>query len=209
MLRKDDNGPVVSALSPPAVYVLSSQSDWTGSLMYLVVRTGPDPRTLVPSLRRTVAELDAGVSIREAATFDEWMGLTSAAPRFYAVVLAVFSLVALALAAVGIYGVLAQSVGQRVHEIGVRMALGAGSRDIAWLVLSRTMAVVALGGVIGLVTAATAMRTLRAFLFEVSPADPLTLAVVATLVLLVAACASYVPTRRATRADPMTALRRE
>ena len=208
VLRKDEGGPMVSALSPPAVYLPSAQADWSW-LTYLVVRSTSDPRALVPRLRRTIATLVPTVSVREAATFDEWMGLTSDAPRFYATVLGSFSLAALLLAAVGIYGVLAQTVGQRVHEIGVRMALGARAGSVAWLVLSRAVTVVGLGLVLGLGGAAAVTRTFRVFLFEVSPTDPATLASATVVLVIVAAIAAWVPTRRATRVDPLTALRCE
>jgi putative ABC transport system permease protein len=209
MLRKDEDVQMIKALSPPAVYVPSGQVDWAGWLQYLVVRTSAHPGALVTPLRRAVASLDPAVSVKEAATFDEWMGMTSEAPRFYAVVLMVFSLAAFVLAAVGMYGVLAHSVGQRVHEIGVRIALGAEPAAVRRLVVLQIIPALAIGLSAGLALASAATNMMRHFLFEVAPTDTWTLASVALVFVAVALAACYLPARRASNLDPMNALRCE
>jgi putative ABC transport system permease protein len=134
---------------------------------------------------------------------------STAEPRFQARLLGAFSLLALILAAVGIYGVLAYSVTQRTHEIGIRMALGAERRNVLFLVLRRTLALAGAGLVLGTAGALATTRVLARFLYEIKPTDPATFITVAALLTGVALLAGLIPARRATKVDPMVALRYE
>jgi len=129
--------------------------------------------------------------------------------RFNLILLSVFGGVALALAAVGVYGVISYGVSQRTHEIGIRLALGAGRRDVLRLILTQGLKLVSLGVVIGLGAAFALARWMETMLFGVRPTDPLTFACIALLLIFIALLACWIPARRATIVDPMTALRRE
>jgi ABC-type antimicrobial peptide transport system permease subunit len=133
----------------------------------------------------------------------------TADPGFYARLLGTFALLAVVLALVGTYGVIAYSVAQRHHEIGLRMALGARGSSVLWLVIRRTLMLGATGVIIGTAAASLATRLLEAFLFETTPTDPATFAAVALTVFLAALLAGLIPARRATRVDPLVALRHE
>jgi ABC-type antimicrobial peptide transport system permease subunit len=140
---------------------------------------------------------------------DQLLDAPLAQPRLSALLLAGFSLVALLLSAIGLYGVMASGVRRQTHEIGVRVALGATPGDIRRLVLAQVFGVVVVGVIAGLAGALTASRLLRSMLFQVSPTDPLTLGGVCVLLLAVATVAGYLPARRAARIDPVEALRAE
>jgi len=205
-----DGGPGLIRSEVPAVYLPSAQVEWDGvPSLYLLVRTDRPPELVAAGLRREIAAVGPDVTIREVATYEEYLAGASANTRFYGTALGVFAFVALALAAVGVYGVLGQLVGQRVREIGVRMALGASRARIGWLVISGAMIPVAVGLAVGLGLAWSATRLLRSFLFELSPSDPATFAASAVVLGSVAFGAAYLPMRRATRVDPATALRWE
>src|SRR5262249_3636612 len=130
-------------------------------------------------------------------------------PRLYAILFGVFAAVALALASVGIYGVMAYSVSERTREIGIRVALGAQRRDVLKLVVAQGMKLTSIGAVIGLGSSLALTRLMQSLLFEVSPTDPWTFAGLAALLSIVAMLACYIPARRATKVDPMIALRCE
>jgi ABC-type antimicrobial peptide transport system permease subunit len=165
--------------------------------------------SLANAVQQEVAGLDKEVPIFDVRTMDQRVDASLANRRFATYLLAVFSAIAVLLAAVGLYGVMAQSVLQRSREIGVRMALGAQSRDVLSMVL-RQGAILTAGGLIAGTLAALGLAWLmKSLLFGVSPADPLTFAAVAALLLIVAMTATYLPARRATRVDPVTALRYE
>jgi putative ABC transport system permease protein len=140
---------------------------------------------------------------------DVILGDPNSAPRFYALMVAVFAGLALLLAAVGIYGVMAYSVAQRRAEIGVRLALGAAERQIFSLVLGDTLKLTGVGVLIGTAAALAVSRSMQSLLFGVGQADPVTYGLTALALVIVALAASYVPARRATRIDPLTALRTE
>lgn len=177
--------------------------------MTLVARTASAPSALVPAIRQAVWSIDKNIPVSDIITMEGAIDEQVAAPRFYALLLAIFSFVAVALGAVGIYGVMSYSVARRTHEIGVRMALGAKATDVFRLVVIQGMQVAALGGAIGLLSSLGLMRLLRAVLFGVRPTDPLTFAVSAVVLAAVALVACYIPARRAMRVDPMVALRYE
>ena len=175
----------------------------------ILARGLSEPLALLPALKAAVAELDPGLPLSEVATLDQITTATLARPRVNAALLGGFALVALALAAVGIYGVITYGVIQRSRELGIRMALGAGSDQLLRLVVRQGMGPVLAGVALGAAGALAGGRVLRSLLFGVGAADPLTYALVTGFLLAVALTASYLPARRAARADPMVALRNE
>jgi putative ABC transport system permease protein len=177
--------------------------------MSFAVRAARDPAALAPAIASTIASVDPSAGIDAIAPMDRLVSSSIARPRFYAVLLGVFAAIAGLLAAVGVYGVLAYAVVQRTQEIGVRMALGAERRSVLALILSKGLKLASIGIVLGLCSAAGATRYLQSMLYGVTPLDPLTFVTIATAFAVVAALASYLPARRATRVDPMVALRCE
>jgi putative ABC transport system permease protein len=177
--------------------------------MTLLVRTTADPLALVSAVRREVREIDPNQPMAEIATLEALLSERLAQRRFNAVLLGVFSALALLLAIVGVYGVIAYMVNQSTREIGIRMALGARSVDVLRLVLRQVSTLVLLGIGIGVATALVLSRTLSGMLFGTSPTDPATYVGIALLLTVTALIASYLPARRATRVDPMIALRAE
>jgi putative ABC transport system permease protein len=191
----------------PVVYYPFERYPFVG--MELFVRTAGDPASVVASVRRAVLEIDPELPITRVATLDETLAQSVAGERFNTLTLGLFAALAFALAAIGIYGVVAYGVTQRRHEIGVRIALGAQRRDVVRLVVMRALRPVAAGVVVGLAAAVAATGAVRGLLYGTSPHDPATYAAVATLLLAVAALAAYAPGRRAAGADPVAALRAE
>jgi putative ABC transport system permease protein len=185
--------------------------DQTGSDFpeFVAVRTTRPLATMLPALRATAYDLNPGLVVWKAQTMDQLLDAPLAQPRISALLLSGFSVVALLLSAIGLYGVMAASVRWQTREIGVRMALGALPSTIRRLVFVQVGGVVRVGVITGLAAALAASRLLRSLLFQVSPIDPLTLAGVCMLVMAVATLASYVPARRAARIDPVEALRAE
>jgi len=177
--------------------------------MYLAVRTTTDPLSLTAAVRRQVFEIDKEQPVADVATMERLLATSHSQSRLSALLLAIFGAVALILAAVGVYGVMSYAVTERIHEIGVRMALGAARRDVLWLVISRGMSLAGAGALIGLAGALALTRLMKTLLFSVSATDPMTFAVVAILLAVVALLACWVPARRATKVDPMIALRCE
>jgi putative ABC transport system permease protein len=160
-------------------------------------------------MRREVSALDRDQPINDIKNMEQRIAETSSPARLTSFLMGVFAALALVLASVGIYGVIAYSVSQRTHEIGIRMALGAERRDILALVVRQGMTLVVIGLGFGLVASFVLMRWLASKLFQVSATDPVTFAVVSVLLAFVALVACYIPARRATRVDPMIALRYE
>lgn len=182
---------------------------WFLSHMAFVARTAGDPRSVAAAMRAVVRGIDKDQPVQRVAMMQDLIVESTAEPRFQARLLGAFSILAVILAAVGIYGVLAYSVTQRTHEIGIRMALGAARRDVLSLVLRRTLVLAGAGIVLGTAGALAATRVLARFLYEITPTDPATFAAVAAVLTCVALMASLIPARRATNVDPMVALRYE
>jgi predicted permease len=179
------------------------------SHMTFAVRTESDPLALAPGLRGVLRSVDRNQPAQSIASMGEVVAAATAEPGFQARLLLTFAALALLLALVGTYGVLAYSVAQRTHEIGLRMALGARRGAVMWMVIRRTLVLGALGVAIGTMGALWAARLLSSLLFEIQPTDPATFAAVALTILLAALAAGFVPARRATRVDPLVALRHE
>jgi putative ABC transport system permease protein len=177
--------------------------------MSIVVRTDGDPAALAADLRETIWSIDPNLALSQVATLETVFEASMAPQRFVSLLLGGFAALALVLGAVGIYGVMAFMVSQRRREIGIRMALGARPLDVLQAVMSRGLLLTGLGVGFGLLAAIAAGRALSTLLFEVSPADPLTLVSVAVLLGLSALFACFWPARRATRVDPMITLRAE
>ncbi|HEY6271767.1 MAG TPA: ABC transporter permease [Terriglobales bacterium] len=189
------------------VYVPMAQSP-SGSVV-IVARTATDPATIASAARDEVKALDKDVPVFAVKALDEYVGDSVSESRFTSRLLGSFAGLALILAAVGIYGVISYSVTQRTHEIGVRIALGAGLGDVLKLVVGQGVRLALAGIGIGAVAALGMTRLLRTMLFGVQPSDPLTFALVSSILCAAALLATYVPARRATKVDPMVALRYE
>jgi predicted permease len=177
--------------------------------MTLVVKAEHDPRALVAPVRQIIREMDASLPVADIRAMEEIVASTLSTPRFTGMLLGVFACLALVLSAIGIYGVLSYVVSRRTREIGIRVAIGAGRGEIVRLVLRSGVAMALAGVVLGLVAAASLSRLMSTLLYGVSPADPATYAAVATGLTLVAVLASLVPAWRATRVDPVRALKAE
>jgi predicted permease len=186
-------------------YVSFYQSPRRGAMVFL--RTVGDPASVAASARRAIREIAADVPVYDARTLTSRVADATAQARFSATLLALFAIVALALAAIGIYGVISYGVARRTREIGIRIALGANGRDVLRLVVGRGAALVALALFVGLVGAAVTTRVLRTLLFDVTPTDPATYLVVAGLMTACALVASWIPARRAASVHPADALR--
>ena len=202
----------LDAADRPELYVPYRQplfASWTVRPMYIVVRTAGDPLAAAATVRRELARVDRDQPISDVRTMDERIGRSLAGRRFNMVLLAVFASLALTLAGIGIYGIAAYSVTERTHEIGVRLALGAQRRDVMAMILAQGMAMTVIGTAIGVVSALLLARVMSSLLFGVSSADPLTFTAIPLLLAAVAFVACYVPARRATRVDPLVALRTE
>jgi putative ABC transport system permease protein len=185
-------------------------TQWRGAFVnHLAVRTTAEPTAMIGAVRRELAALDPGQSAVRVATMEELVAANLAQSRFSALLLNCLSGLALLLAAVGIYGVLAYSVARRTGEFGIRLALGAQAGDILKLVVGQGMILVAAGIGLGLLASFALTRLLTKLLFGVSPSDPLTFAGIALLLTAVAFVACWLPARRATRVDPLVALRHE
>jgi putative ABC transport system permease protein len=191
----------------PTMYVPAEQSPW--ETMTLVVRSSGDPAALASALREQVKAVDNDQPLSEIATMQQLFSKAVAPQRFNLMLVGLFAALALALATVGVYGVIAYSVTQRAQEMGVRLALGASSRDILRLVIGQAMRTSLLGVGLGLVAAVALTRVMTSLLFEVSATDPIVFGGLAALLIAVTLVASYIPARRATKVDPLEALRYE
>ncbi|HEX8191028.1 MAG TPA: ADOP family duplicated permease, partial [Pyrinomonadaceae bacterium] len=191
----------------PEVYGSYLQDPFAG--MSYVLRSSVEPEGLAPAVREAVRAVDRAQPVAEVRTMEQLVGESFAQPRFNSLILGLFACMALVLAAAGIYGVMSYAVSQRTHEIGIRIALGARRGDVLRLVVGRGMALALFGVGLGLLAALALTRLMAGLLYGVTATDPLTFAGVALLLSAVALLASYVPARRATKVDPMIALRYE
>jgi len=193
----------------PVLYYPFRQS--SGPVASLVVRTDADPVALTASIRDAIRSLEPDIAILNVNSMDQMIAQTPASfmRRFPALLISIFAVVALLLASIGIYGVVSYSVSQQTHYIGVRMALGASPSDILRLVLKQGIVLALAGVAIGIAAAFGLMRLLRTLLFQVSTNDAATFALVASVLFVVALLACYLPARRATKVDPLVALRYE
>jgi putative ABC transport system permease protein len=197
----------VESATPLQTYVPFAQSPPTN--FWLVARTIGEPLLAAPGVERAIHSIDKDLPVSSIRSMDQLLGNSLAARRLTLVLIGSFAALALLLAAIGVYGVISYSVRHRTHEIGVRMALGAQRRDVLKLILAQGARLALLGVVIGLGAALALTRWLESLLFEVRPTDPLTFTVTAAVLALVALFACYLPARRATKVDPMVALRCE
>jgi putative ABC transport system permease protein len=193
---------------PEAVYVPHALVPVISSFTFAIRTTG-DPAALAPAARDVMRRLDPGVPLIRVQTMEDIIGRTVAPARSSMVLIGLFAAVALTLALVGVFGVLSYTVSQRTAELGIRMALGASAQQVTWSVLGQGLMPVGVGVVIGVGGALLLTRFMQSLLFGITPTDPLTFAAVALLLGGSAAAAAYVPARRATRLDPVKALRNE
>jgi putative ABC transport system permease protein len=193
--------------SKPEMYLPFVQDPWWAS--YVAIRTTGDPERLATALQNEVRALDPTLPVAGIQSMDQTVSESVGQPRFRTTLVGLFAITALLLAVIGIYGVISYGVGRRTREVGIRMALGAGGADILRLVLGEGAALMAAGLAAGLAGAVFLTRYLGTLLFDVRPIDPLTYVVVAALLLGSGLAACLVPARRATRVDPIEALRHE
>jgi len=198
----------LSEPNPPQVFLPYPQ--WPVGRMSVLLETAVPPASVAEAARRAVYGVDGNLPVSNLRTLDEIVARSISQPRFYMTLLAVFAAVALALAAIGIFGVLSYAVSQRTREIGIRMALGAHHRTVLGLIVREAMVMTCGGILLGVAAAFLLTEGLVAtLLFETSPHDPVTFAAVAVVLTMVSLAAAYVPARRATRVDPIVALRAE
>jgi putative ABC transport system permease protein len=192
-----------------APYLFLPYSQNSSPVMTLLVRANGNPENLTASVRREVQALDDNLPPFNVVTLSENISISLFPARFGALLLSGFGLLALVLATVGIYGVTNYSVGQRTHEIGIRMALGAQVNNVLKLVVGQGMLLVSIGVVVGLVAAFALTRVVKSLLYGVSTTDAATFVLISSLLMIVALLACYIPARRAAKVDPMVALRYE
>ena len=197
----------LGSIAKPEVYFPYPQAASTE--MSLVVRTTNDPLSQAAAVKGQIRVIDKDLPISDAQTMEQLLAESVSGPRFNMLLLTLFAVVALVLALVGIYGVMSYSVTQRTHEIGIRVAVGAQSRDVLRMVIGQGMFMTMIGVVCGLVGAFALTRLMTSMLFGVEPSDPMTFATIAVLVIAVALLACYIPGRQATKVDPLVALRYE
>jgi putative ABC transport system permease protein len=192
----------------PAIYLAAEQSPMWG--MALIVKTDvADPLSLTAAVRSEIRKLDPELPVTRIATMEQRLSTAVAQPRFRTSLIALFAAVALVLACVGIYGVISYSVAQRTHEIGIRMALGARQGDVLRMVIRQALVLALTGVALGLIASFAFTSLMTNLLFGVKATDPATLFTTALLLVFTALVASYLPARRATKVDPLVALRYE
>ncbi len=176
----------------------------------VLVRTGPEPMTMMNAVRHEIWATDSNVALTLTGTLESFIASFSyAGPRFGFLLMTVFGAIGLVLVTIGVYSVLAYTTARRTHEIGIRMALGAEKRDVLRLVIRMGVGLVGLGVVLGIVTSLAVARVIATQVWGISAYDPVTLTSVAALLLITGIVACWVPARRASRVDPLVALRYE
>jgi len=194
---------------PPTVYLPYLQDHDFGGGMTFDVRTAMPPMAIAGAVRRVVATIDRNVPVAEMRTQEEQIRETLGTERMFAGVVSSFGAVAALLAAIGLYGVMAYTVTRRTNEIGIRLALGARSEDVQWMVLRESLWIVAAGLAVGIPAALALTKLVQQSLYGIKPNDPLSFFAAGVLMVAVAALAAWIPSRRAARVDPMRALRCE
>jgi putative ABC transport system permease protein len=197
--------PEQPAIYTPYVQLIHSWKRW----MNVVVRSDGDPATITSMVKAQIWTVDRELPVTKARTMTEVMAASVASQRFTMLLLGIFAAVALALATVGIYGLMSYSITERTHEIGIRMALGAQAGDVLRMVVGQGLKLILVGIIVGLAGAFALTRIMSSLLFGVSAVDPMTFLAVSVVLALVALAACYIPARRATRVDPMVALHYE
>ncbi len=192
----------------PEIYAPETPTDFIGE-MTIVVRTGTDPNALVPAMRSLVSSMDKDLPLREIKTLEQYVSGSISAPRFEAVLLGTFAVLALVLTIIGLYGVISYSVAQRTREIGIRIALGAQRESISHLVMREGALLTLIGVGAGLIASLFTVHLVRGLLYGIGTTDPATFIAVPVLLLGVALLACYIPARRAMSVDPIVALRYE
>jgi putative ABC transport system permease protein len=208
--------PFVGDSVPPTVFLPSAQTKFSLILGYdvwfpthVLVRTSGDPLAMAATVDKTIRSTDSSIPVGHLLSMEQILSRSLATQRFMMAVVAVFAVLALALASVGIYGLIASSVSQRTHELGIRMALGANAVSVLGMVLREGTRLAALGTAIGIAGAFALGRAIAGALFGVQPGDWRIMAGASICLLVVAFFACYLPARRATKVDPMVALRYE
>jgi putative ABC transport system permease protein len=201
----------LDAQPSPTLYVPYNENGWAtwSREMHLVVRSNQDPAVLVPAIRGQLESMDRTLPLAQVRTMDQLLDESVVQERFRTWLVGGFAALALILSAIGIYAVISYSVSQRTREIGVRIALGARRQDVLGMVIREGMWLLALGWFVGVVGALLATRTLRSLLYSTSTTDSLSFVSTSLMLAAVALVACYIPARRATRVDPMVALRYE
>ena len=199
-------GGLTEKLRPVAFYHHSQEPMALGNL---VVRFSGSPNAVVPQIRRTLKQINRNLPVDDVVSLSDHIGRSLVQQKLVARLASFFGLLALLLACVGLYGVMSYGVARRTNEIGIRMALGARGRSVLWLVLREALTLVVIGLMVGVGASLLLTKTAETLLYELKPNDPLTIALATLLLALVAALAGYLPARRASRVDPMVALREE
>jgi putative ABC transport system permease protein len=177
--------------------------------MYFLLRTAAEPSTVVAAVKSAVADVDRNIPAAELTTAEQILGKQTQTLRLYAVLLAVFAVVAAVLAATGIYGVIAYSVAERTREIGIRMALGSRRADVVMMILRQAAWIIGGGLLLGLAGAVALTRFIQSSLFGITSTDATTYVLISVLLVSIAALACLIPARRAANVDPVTALRHD
>jgi len=204
---KDVRSVSVTEQFQPMVYFPLAQHPQP--LDHFAIRFSGVAETVVPQVREAIKQVNRNIAIDEVVSLSDHIGRSLVQQKLVARLASFFGLLALMLACIGLYGVLSYAVARRTNEIGIRMALGAEQSTVLWLVLREAMALVMAGVVIGLTSAIYTTRIAEGLLFQLRPTDPLTLAAASLLLIVIGTLAGYLPARRATKVDPMTALRYE
>src|SRR5262245_62078704 len=206
-VARDAKGKNLFQTTPSAAYLPLAQRYDGGMTLHL--RTNGKPEQLIATVQHEISALDKQLPIYNIKTLEQYLSEALSVKRIQSQILTAFGLLALALASIGLYGVLSFSVAQRRQEIGIRLALGAQGRDVLWIVVGQGLKLVVLGVVIGVAGALGVARALKSLLYGVSPTDPLTFIVIAMMLIIVALLACYIPARRATKVDPIIAIKYE